>query len=60
MTRDSLKHFFREWEKMLLRPLRDATDGEKWTPRDIIRRQIDRLAADLRDGELYRPFVTGD
>lgn len=60
MTRDGLKRFFAEWEKHLLRPLRDAEAGEPIGPLPLLVRQVDRFAADLRGGEPYRPFRFGD
>ena len=59
-TRDGLKRFFREWEKHLLTPLRDAeTSPEKIAVAPLLNRQIERLAADLRGGDPYQPFHYG-
>ena len=59
LTREGLKVFFREWEKHFLRPLRDQEDEGKTAVIPLIRRQVDRLAADLRGGAPYRPFAYG-
>ena len=75
LTRAGLKVFFFEWEKHLLRPLRDADadsavdpitpDGAASSPAArvavlaLLDRQIERLVADLRGGPAYRPFRYG-
>jgi CRISPR-associated protein Cas1 len=56
LTRIGLKRFLGEWDKALRRSLRDrdTTDGQSVTV--LLRRQVDRLAADLRGGATYEPF----
>jgi len=57
LGRDGLKRFFREWETHLGRPLRERETGDRIAPRALLRRQVDRFAADLRGGEPYKPFL---
>jgi CRISPR-associated protein Cas1 len=59
-TRAGLKIVLAEWEKHLLKPLRDAEGGEKIAVRPLMDRQIERLVADLRGKAHYRPFLYGD
>lgn len=56
LTRPGLKTFFRAWEEHLAQPMREKGGDEKITPRDLIARQIDRLAMSVRGKESYRPF----
>jgi CRISPR-associated protein Cas1 len=62
LTADGHKTFFREWEAHLARPLREkgAAAAERLEVRGMLRRQIDRLAADLRGGAVYAPFEYGE
>ncbi|MEO5348311.1 MAG: CRISPR-associated endonuclease Cas1 [Magnetococcus sp. YQC-3] len=62
LTAAGLKLFFRVWGEHLARPVGDAESlGEPGelplTPMQLLRRQVDRLAASLRHGEPYRPFL---
>ncbi|MBI3090674.1 MAG: CRISPR-associated endonuclease Cas1 [Candidatus Tectomicrobia bacterium] len=59
LTRDGLRLFFREWEKHLLRPLREQESDAKIEPTALLRRQVERLAVSLRGGEPYQPFRYG-
>ncbi len=59
-TRAGLKIVLAEWEKHLLKLLRDAEGGEKIAVRHLMDRQIERLVADLRGKAPYRPFLYGD
>ncbi len=60
LTRDGLKVFFREWEKHLATPVRDKETGGAISVAEILRRQVDRLAASLRGTEVYKSFLFGD
>ncbi|MBF0152725.1 MAG: CRISPR-associated endonuclease Cas1 [Magnetococcales bacterium] len=70
LTRAGLKVFFRAWGEYLERPIPEVIDeggGEesdeegdrvkRATPATLIRRQVDRLAAALRSGGAYQPFL---
>jgi len=61
LTREGLKVFFREWEAHLLRPLREKgiEEAARLAVMPLLRRQIERLASDLRGGERYAPFLYG-
>jgi CRISPR-associated protein Cas1 len=59
LTRNGLQRFFRAWEKYLLRPVREAGEAEPLAVRPLLRRQVERLVADLRGGEPYRPLAFG-
>ncbi len=59
MTPDALRRFFAEWEKFLARPVREPEGGEGLAVRPLLRRQVERLAMDLRGGEPYRPLAFG-
>ncbi|MFZ5588008.1 MAG: CRISPR-associated endonuclease Cas1 [Thermodesulfobacteriota bacterium] len=59
LTREGLKVFFREWEKNLQRTIREREQTERPTVLALLRRQVERLAADLRGGEPYRPLAYG-
>lgn len=60
LTRPGKKVFFREWESALRRPIREIGERGRISPQDVIRRQVDRLAAALRGREEYLPFRYGD
>lgn len=55
MTRDGLRQFLTAWEEHLDRPLRERAVGERLPLRAVLRRQVERLAADLRRGPAYEP-----
>jgi CRISPR-associated protein Cas1 len=59
LNRDGLKIFFQEWERHLLRPLREQHAASKIAVLPLLERQIERLAADLRGREPYQPFLYG-
>ena len=59
LTRPGLKRFFQEWEKNMRKPVKDGDSGERIAITVLLRRQVDRMAADLRGGEAYRPFRFG-
>jgi CRISPR-associated protein Cas1 len=59
LTGASQKRFFTEWETFLVRPLREQGEDESLAVRPLLRRQVERLAADLRGGEPYRPLAYG-
>lgn len=54
LERSSLRTFFRCYEEELTRPMK--LDGETLTFRQVFRRQAERLARCLVDGEPYRSF----
>lgn len=56
MTRPGLQRFFLEWDKYLKRPLPDADESQSLAVGPLLRRQVERLVADLRGGSPYRPF----
>jgi CRISPR-associated protein Cas1 len=58
LGRDGQRLFFTEWERFLLRPLRER-DGEAKAVRPLLRRQVERLVAHLRGGAAYRPLNCG-
>jgi CRISPR-associated protein Cas1 len=57
---ESAKIFFREWRAALAKPLRDAIAGERVPAEELLRRQVERLAAALRAAKPYQPFRFGD
>ena len=61
LTRDALKVFFREWEAHLSRPVRErgVEATARLTSSELLRRQVERFAADLRGGPRYQPFEYG-
>lgn len=60
LTREGLRIFFAQWEDHLLKPLREQGCPERISPQGILRRQVDRIAASLRTGEPYQPFLYGN
>ncbi len=60
MKRETLREFFQEWERWLHTPMREHKSDERPTPLEIMRRQAERLAASVRHGEPYQPFIFGD
>ncbi len=60
LSRDGLQAFFLEWERRLASPLREKNGPQRLTVRDLLRRQVERLVADLRGGEEYAPLAYGD
>lgn len=58
MTREGQRKFFPAWEQSLTQVQKDS-DGAELAPLDIVNRQIERFAADLRGGEKYRAFRLG-
>ena len=59
MIRDGMRRFFREWASFWQRPLREQGAAARPTPGEVLRRQVDRLAADLRGTAAYEPFHYG-
>lgn len=61
LTLDGRKVFLEEWERHLLRPLRESgvAPEHRLDVHLLIQRQVDRLVSDLRGGEPYRPFRYG-
>jgi CRISPR-associated protein Cas1 len=59
LTKDGLKTFFQEWEAHLLRPLREKDGDSRLAVLPLLERQIERVVADLRGTEAYRPFLYG-
>jgi CRISPR-associated protein Cas1 len=57
LDRQGLRRFFAEWETFLLRPVRERDGAEPVPVRPLLRRQVERLAADLRGGAAYRPLA---
>jgi len=55
-----MKKIFAEWETHLRRPLKEIGVEKKTSPLELMRRQIEKLASDLREREQYKPFVYGD
>jgi CRISPR-associated protein Cas1 len=54
---DALQRFLAEWEQQLQAPLREAGETERLAASALLRRQVDRIAADLRGTRAYRPFL---
>ena len=59
MTSEGRVKFFTAWEKRLLEPLRQHDGNTGMTPLDIMRRQVDRIAAAVRQPHEYEPFLAG-
>ena len=59
LTPEGLKQFFFHWERFLLRPFAAPDSDEKLPVLPLLRRQIDRLAADFRGQGPYQPFCYG-
>ncbi|MFC7332648.1 CRISPR-associated endonuclease Cas1 [Rhodocista pekingensis] len=61
LTVEGRRTFLEEWEAQLARPLREqgTPSGQRLDVHRLIQRQVDRLVADLRGGEPYRPFRFG-
>lgn len=59
LTADARRTFFRHWTKFWNEPLRERGSDEPLAVLDVIKRQADRLARDLRGQEVYAPFVFG-
>lgn len=57
LTREGLKRFFEEWERHLQRPLPERGTSERLDVHSLLRRQVERLVADLRGKEPYRPYL---
>ena len=55
LCQEDLKRFLQLWEEWLDRPLPEQ-GAASISPAAIVRRQVERLADDLRGGALYRPF----
>jgi CRISPR-associated protein Cas1 len=60
LTRPAYRRFFHEWEEFLREPRRERDETEPRDVRPLLRRQVERLVADLRCGEPYRPVAFGD
>jgi len=54
LTRPGLKIFLAQWQKALERPMRERVSDTTLTGHQVIRRQAELLAADLRGGEKYQ------
>ncbi|MBF0290827.1 MAG: CRISPR-associated endonuclease Cas1 [Nitrospinae bacterium] len=59
LTTEGRKIFFYEWEKHLRKPIRVKNAEEKKSPLQIIRDQVEILAASFRGGKEYQPFLYG-
>ena len=59
LTPEGLKQFFFHWERFLLRPFAEPDSAEKLPVLTLLRRQVDRFAADLRGQAPYQPFRYG-
>jgi CRISPR-associated protein Cas1 len=59
LTRDGLKVFFEHWEGHLQKPMREKDAEGKIAPLELLRRQVERLAASLRGKGPYAPFRYG-
>lgn len=58
-SRPALRRFLAEWERQLARPLREKAVEDRLPVRDLIHRQVERMAGDLRGGAPYAPFRYG-
>ncbi len=58
LTRPGLRTFFAHWGKNLARPMREEGVEVPQPADKIIRRQVERLASDLRGGLPYEPVRT--
>lgn len=56
LTQDGLKKYLAEWAKHWERPLREEGVSAPLPIKQIVRRQVERLAVDLRDGDSYVPL----
>ena len=56
LTQDGLRVFVAEWEKHLDRPVRERGTAAALSVHQVMRRQAERLASDLRGGEAYQPL----
>lgn len=56
LTRAGLKIFLAEWEKNLNRQVKEDGGPTALSVRQILRRQVERMASDLRGGETYEPL----
>lgn len=59
LAQAGMRPFFTAWEKFLHRPLRDADETAPLPVLPLLRRQVERLVADLRGGPPYRPLAYG-
>ena len=55
LTRAGMRIFFRTWEAFMDAPLPGI--GEEMSPEELLRRQVDRLAAHVRDRAPYQPLL---
>ena len=55
LTRAGMRIFFRTWEAFMDAPLPGI--GEEMSPEELLRRQVDRLAAHVRDQAPYQPLL---
>jgi CRISPR-associated protein Cas1 len=60
LTRPAYRRFFQEWEPFLRESLRERDVSSHQDTRSLLRRQVERLVADLRGGEAYRPLALGE
>ena len=56
LTREALKRYFAEYEKMLINEFMMTSIGERTTLRKCIRRQAEKMAATIQDDILYLPY----
>lgn len=61
LTVEGRRLFLEEWETHLARPLREVGVGadQRLDVHRLVQRQVDRMVADLRGGETYRPYRFG-
>ena len=55
LTRAGMRIFFRTWEAFMDAPLPGI--GTEMSPEELLRRQVDRLAAHVRDQAPYQPLL---
>ena len=55
LTREGMRIFFRTWEAFMDAPLPGI--GEEMSPEEVLRRQVERLAAHVRDQTPYQPLL---
>ena len=56
LTRAGLKIFLAEWQKNLDRPVKEDAAEAALSAYQVIRRQVGRIASDLRGGDAYEPL----
>lgn len=55
LSQEGLRRFFAAWERLLRRPVVGA--GDDSTADDVLRQQVDLMAAHIRRGDAYLPFM---